>query len=54
MTLSGQQLTCQVANQSYGTLKKYSALAQEIAMEEGILMRANRIVIDQPIFRKNA
>ena len=29
----------------YGTLKKYSALAPELAMEEGILMRANRIVI---------
>ncbi len=29
----------------YGTLKKYSALAPELAIEEGILMRANQIVI---------
>ncbi len=29
----------------YGTLKKYSALAPKLAMEERILMRSNRIVI---------
>ncbi len=49
MTLSGQQLIkfCQEGwpTRVYGTLKKYSALAPEIAMEEEILMRANRIVI---------
>ncbi len=38
----------------YGTLKKYSALAPELAMEEGILMRANRIVIPARSPERNA